>query len=159
MAPRATPQGNQEAFRRLVIRHQNDVAVQMRRFSRDPGTCEELVHDMFVEAYLSLQRYRGDAPWQHWLRVIAVRVGYRFWKRRRSHKSAMQLSENDWQCLRGNSSAPQLATEAADLVYRFLSQLGESDRLVITLIYLDGCTMNEAAESVRRQLDIRISDN
>ena len=141
----AASNGNQEAFRRLVMRHQNDIAVQMRRFSRDPGTCEELVHDVFVEAFLSLHLYRGDAPWQHWLRVIAVRVGYRFWKRNRLQKSAIQLSEHDWQCLRGESPSAQLATEAADLVYRVLSLLGESDRLVITLIYLDGCSISEAA--------------
>ncbi len=54
----------------------------MTRFTRDERMLEELVHDVFVEAYFSLDGYRGDAPFEHWLQRIATRVGYRYWTRR-----------------------------------------------------------------------------
>lgn len=71
----ATLSGDGEAYRRLVLRYQEIISQQMCRFSRDASVREELVHDVFVEAYMSLRSYRGKAPWLHWLRKVAVRVG------------------------------------------------------------------------------------
>ena len=74
----AVLRGDGDAFARIINRHQAKIADQMRRFSRDPLVIEELVHEVFVEAYTSLKSFRSYAPFVHWLRKIAVRVGYRF---------------------------------------------------------------------------------
>ena len=105
----------------------------------------ELVHDVFVAAYFSLTSYRGDAPWIHWLRKIAVRIGYKHWTDRKATRDAVHLSSEDWQLLRDASSEPMAASEAADLAVHLLAQLPPADRLVLTLLYLDGCSMAEAA--------------
>lgn len=139
----AAKRGDSEAYRRLIQRHQAAIAVQMRRFSRDPQTCEELVHEVFVTAYLALASFRGDAPWLHWLRKVAVRVGYRFWKKRRQQD--IHLTSEDWQRLQGTSRPLTEDYEAAELVSRLLNQLAPADRLILTLLYLDGCSMSEAA--------------
>ncbi len=118
----------------------------MRRFCRDPAVRVDLTHDVFVEAYLSLRSYRGTAPWIHWLRKIAVRVGYRYWTNRQGRACEVLLSEDDWRRLDGTLPEPTQATAAADLVYAVLAQLAPSDRLILTLLYLDDCTMAEAAE-------------
>ena len=68
----------------------------MWRFTRDRVQWEELVHDVFVEAYLSLRSYRGEAPLLHWLRKIATRVGYRWWKHRNRQKVETSLELQDW---------------------------------------------------------------
>lgn len=141
----ATRAGDSEAYARLVRRHQPEITNQMRRFSRDSLACEELVHDVFVEAYLSLPSYRGSSPWLHWLRKIAVRVGYRFWTRRETNRRTVQISSEDWQRLRSANPAPGNAQEAADLVAALLGQLPPSDRLILTLLYLDECSMADAA--------------
>lgn len=141
----ATRAGDGEAYARLVRRYQPEMVVQMRRFSRNPQVCEELVHDVFVEAYLSLHSYRGSAPWLHWLRKIAVRVGYRFWTRREVNRNVVQISDEDWQRLRGEVSAPGSALEAADLVAALFDRLPPADRLILTLLYLDECSLAEAA--------------
>lgn len=141
----ATLAGDGEAYRRLVQRYQQEIAVQMRRFSRDQVVCEELVHEVFVEAYCSLHCYRGKAPWLHWLRKIAVRLGYRFWTKQKSRRVEVVLADEDWQQLAGTLPAPDEESDAAELVFALLAQLGPSDRLVLTLLYLDGCTMAEAA--------------
>ena len=73
--------GDSDAFGRLVDAHQATIGQQMRRFSRDAAVVEELVHDVFVEAYRSLKTFRGQSPLIHWLRKLAVRVGYRYWQR------------------------------------------------------------------------------
>lgn len=141
----ATLEGDGEAYRRLIQRYQGEIALQMRRFSRDLGERDELVHDVFVEAYRSLPSYRGTSPWLHWLRKIAVRIGYRSWRQKRGREGEVVLSPEDWDCLRGRAPPPEDAVEAAELVHAVLAQLAPSDRLVLTLMYLDGCTMAEIA--------------
>ncbi|WP_321492362.1 sigma factor [uncultured Desulfobacter sp.] len=69
-----------DAYRLLVKRYQSRIASQMRRFSRDQLVVEELVQEVFVQAYLGLKRFSGRAPFIHWLGRIATRVGYRHWK-------------------------------------------------------------------------------
>ncbi|MBI2266264.1 MAG: hypothetical protein HYU64_14030, partial [Armatimonadetes bacterium] len=64
---RACLAGDGDAFARIVLRHQKQVAARMWSFARNRSVLEELVHDVFVEAYVSLKTYRGTAPFQHWL--------------------------------------------------------------------------------------------
>lgn len=85
--------GDHDAYARLVRRYQQTIGVTMWRFTRQRQLWEELVHDVFVEAYLGLNGYRGRAPFSHWLRRIATRVGYRFWKRRRRQERELPLDE------------------------------------------------------------------
>lgn len=132
--------GDTDAFGRIVEMHQGSIAAQMRRFSRDRTVVEELVHDVFVEAYFSLKSYRGTAPFVHWLRKIAVRVGYRYWKRR---SRSVQLSEDNAGQLVARLNDSE--TDASETLGDLLDLLPVRDRLVLTLIYWDGCTIAEAA--------------
>jgi DNA-directed RNA polymerase specialized sigma24 family protein len=53
----ASLNGDGEAYARLVRHYQDQVAAQMWRFTRHPAVLEELVQEVFVEAYLC-RRYR-----------------------------------------------------------------------------------------------------
>jgi RNA polymerase sigma-70 factor (ECF subfamily) len=141
--------GNPDAYRRLIERHQGHVARILWRFSRDRGVHEELVQDVFVEAYLSLSSYRRRAPFGHWLARIATRVGYRYWKEKaRRHRSEpFDLREWDEAVGDGPAGHPLEPNHAAELLHRLLQQMPPRDRLVLTLRYLDEC---DVAETARR---------
>jgi RNA polymerase sigma-70 factor (ECF subfamily) len=147
---RSTLRGDGEAYARLVRKFQDTIAAQMWRFCRQRGACEELTHEVFVEAYMSLRRYRGDAPLVHWLRRIATRVGYRYYKRQASRRAENTIGLQEWD----QSTAPaetknHLDTiEAAATVHALLAKLPPRDRLVLTLIYLEECSVAEAAELI-----------
>jgi len=136
--------GDQEAFRRLVERHQGRVASLMWRFSRDHETHAELVQDVFVEAWRSLPGYRAEAPFVHWLSRIATRVGYRFWRRRARDQRIRTVPLEDCPEL----SAPEQLepSEAGELLHRLLAELSPRDRLVITLRYVEELSVEETAE-------------
>lgn len=142
----ATLSGDGEAYRQLVVRYQGLISQQMCRFSRDASVREELVHDVFVEAFLSLRSYKGSAPWLHWLRKVAVRVGYRYWANRKNLAKETTLSNNDWAQLCSSIPNPPAGFEAAEVVFALLEQLSPPDRLIMTLLYVDGCSMAEAAD-------------
>lgn len=135
--------GDVDAFSRIVGRYQGTIARQMGRFSRDAGVVEELVHDVFVQAFISLKSYRKKSPLLHWLRKIAVRTGYRYWKEEaRRKKRVVRLSERAEQLEAPDRLNP---TEANDAMHALLGLLAPRDRLVLTLIYWDGLSTQEAA--------------
>jgi RNA polymerase sigma-70 factor (ECF subfamily) len=143
---RASLRGDGAAYARLVGRYQQAIAAYLWRFSRDRGRCEELVHDVFVEAYLGLRNFRGDAPLLHWLRKIATRVGYRYWQERTRRQAEASASIQAWD--RAALAEPDAldAAEAAAALHALLRQMSARDRLVLTLMYLQGCSVAEIAQ-------------
>jgi RNA polymerase sigma-70 factor (ECF subfamily) len=142
---RAALGGDGDAYARLVARYQQPIGSYMWRFTRDRVQWEELVHDVFVEAYLSLRGYRGEAPLLHWLRKIATRVGYRWWKRRTRQKAEASLELQEWDQVAAADLRIDAAREAGQQVHALLATLPARDRLVLTLLYLEECSVAEAA--------------
>ncbi|MBL7219687.1 MAG: RNA polymerase sigma factor [Phycisphaerae bacterium] len=143
---RATLAGDGEAYSRLICKYQNEISARMWRFSRDRRELEELVHDVFVEAYVSLKGFKARAPFSHWLNRIATRVGYRLWKKLK-RRGEREAPLQDWdQFLQTDPQEPWEPREAAEMVHTLLAQLRPRDRLVLTLMYLDELSVNEIAE-------------
>ena len=144
---RQSKNGDSEAYRRLVERHQDYVGRILWRFSRDRRVHEELVQDVFVEAYLGLKSYRQKAPFAHWLSRIATRVGYRHWKKTSRQNPAQSLSLQEWDRIAEKNAEQVEPARAAAAVHSLMTQLSPRDRLVLTLRYLEQCNV---AESARR---------
>ena len=143
---RATLAGDGEAYSRLIGRYQNEISGRMWRFSRDRRQLEELVHDVFVEAYVSLKGFKAKAPFSHWLNRIATRVGYRFWKKQK-RQTEREAPLQDWdQSLEDERQDPWAPQEAAEMLHAIMAQLRPRDRLVLTLMYLEELSINEIAE-------------
>lgn len=141
--------GDSEAYRRLIERHQEYIGRIMWRFSRDNRIHEELVQDVFVEAYVSLSSYRGKAPFTHWLACIATRVGYRYWKQMARQQKTETLSLEEWDRMAGQAERQSdlpAAERAGALIHNLLAHLPPRDRLVLTLRYIEGCSVAEAAQ-------------
>lgn len=137
--------GDGDAYARLVRRHQDAIGRMMWRFTRNPREWEELVHDVFVEAYFSLAGFRQRAPFEHWLKRIATRAGYRFWKQQQRNRQTEALLADP---ASQTSNQAHDANEAAELVCQLLAQLAPRDRLVMTLSYLENKTVAEIADLV-----------
>lgn len=133
--------GESSAYGRIVRRYEQEIARQLWRFTRDHDELEDMVQDVFVEAYQSLRSYRSDAPLLHWLRRIATRVGYRHWRRREREKLSRGQADV------AGFPAPEEATpsEAAEYLFRVFRLLPAEDRLVLTLHYFEGCDTGEIA--------------
>jgi RNA polymerase sigma-70 factor (ECF subfamily) len=138
--------GDPEAYRRLIERHQDYVARLLWRFSRDRQVHEELIQDVFVEAYLSLRGYNGEAPLAHWLARIATRVGYRYWKEKARRRRMEPFDVAKWNKAVGDGQVAALEPdEAGALLHQVLAQMSPRDRLVLTLRYLEQCDVVETA--------------
>ncbi len=145
----AALEGDDGAYMALVDEHQPMVAKLMWRFTRDPLMLEELVHDTFVQTYLSLPNYRGTGPLGGWIRTIAVRAGYRYWKTKAKDKDRQTLNEQialePYRPESVDSESPDAET-AHRALYDALAQLPPRDRLVLTLLYWENCSTRDAAK-------------
>jgi RNA polymerase sigma-70 factor (ECF subfamily) len=135
--------GGTDAFSRLVERHGETVARQMRNFSPNSAVIDELTHDAFVEAYLNLANYRRDAPFRHWIARIATITGYRHWKSRDRLKKQFAFDEEQDRPL--EKPTPGNPEAAGELLFELFAELPDSDRLILTLMYIDKIDQKEIA--------------
>jgi len=141
---RACLSGDNAAYERLILRYQEQITRLMWRFSRDSSINERLVQDTFVEAYFSLKSYKAKAPFLHWLKKIATRTGYRLWKEQDKEKRFLPLEDID---IAAKETQQEIEPEkAGEILHALLGRLDIADRLVLTLMYFEDCTIKEIAE-------------
>jgi RNA polymerase sigma-70 factor (ECF subfamily) len=147
-------QGDSERFAKLIERYQRHVGrIVGRRVPAD--RVAELVHDVFVRAYVNLPQFSDSVPFEHWLAGIAVRTCYDFWRRRtRDEVPASALSDDHQHWIEKTLSAASerefhdqaAKREAADVLEWALGQLSPEQRAVLTIVHLDGYSVREAAQ-------------
>ena len=135
--------GDQDTFARLMRRFQPRVSAMMWRFTRDPIVHVELVQDVFVEVYRSLDRYAGRAPFEHWLSRIATRTGYKHWKRKKREPDRVPVEE--WDGAITWDPADLDPDRASAILYELLATLPPRDRRVLTLRYFEDLSVAETA--------------
>ncbi len=115
----------------------------------------EVAHDVFVRAYRSLSRFSRQVPFEHWLSRLAVRTCYDFWRAHRRADvpvSTLTADQAEWldRALAAESDAQFRdevdRRESLEVLEWALAQLSPENRLVLTLVYLEGRSVREAAD-------------
>ncbi len=145
-------EGHADSFEPLVVKYQPRVFAIARRYARREDEVEDIVQTVFMKAYNKLSSYRGDAPFEHWLMRTATFTCYDFLRKHQRNRewNASDLSEeeNDWLENVGEDSTDQDARQAAakSLVDRLLEGLKPDDRMIITMLDIEGKSVKEIAE-------------
>jgi RNA polymerase sigma-70 factor, ECF subfamily len=145
--------GEIDLFAELITRHQRHVArIVSRHVPYD--RVAEVAHDVFVRAYTNLSDFSGRVPFEHWLSGIAVRTSYEFWRASRREElpvSTLTGEHQQWieHVLAAESSdrfrEQARRREAVELLDWGLNHLSAENRLVLTLVHLEGHSVREAA--------------
>ena len=139
--------GDRKAFDRLVECYERDITNQMWKYTHDRVELEELVQDVFVKAYLNLDSYRCEAPFLHWLRAIATRIGYDYWEKQKKAKKKQFIPVDEaLDAYNETKDEMDLSSAASDILHAVFSRLSLKNRMVLTLQYLDNCSMQEIAD-------------
>ena len=143
--------GDAASFEPLVVKYQPRVFATARRYARHESEVEDIVQEVFVKAFQKLQTFRGDAPFEHWLMRLAVRVCYDFLRAHQRNRetpfSQMSEPETDWLERHAGDSgnAGEEASAARLLVERLMEGLSPAARLVITLLEIEERSVKEIA--------------
>jgi RNA polymerase sigma-70 factor (ECF subfamily) len=138
--------GKDGAFVQLVSRYKRKVFAMAARFARDRDDLDDICQDIFIKVYESLGKFRGDAPFEHWLSRIAIRTCYDALRKRRREKGHIPLDDIHYQIADESGEELLVAEEARTLLEKGLAQLKPAERLVITLLELEEKPVREIAE-------------
>jgi RNA polymerase sigma-70 factor, ECF subfamily len=147
--------GEVDLFVQLITRYQQHVGrIVAGHVRRD--MVEEVAHDAFVRAYTSLRTFSFRVPFEHWLARIALRSCYDAWRTAAARKEVplggLGEEEQQWaDRLLAAESGERFddlvrQRETAELLHTALAQLSPENRMVVTLVHLEGHSVREAAK-------------
>lgn len=142
----ATLGGDDDAFAELVRRHKRRVFGTASRFARDDHQLDDIAQEVFVRAFRHLGKFRGEAPFEHWLARITVSACYDFLRKERRIREQVSLDAHDFDTRDTNIDAALAAGRARELVEFAMRRLTAEERLIITLAELEERSMREIAE-------------
>lgn len=147
--------GDTEAFGLLVDRYGDAVGRIVARHVPSESV-EEVTHDVFVSIYRSLPTFGARSPFGRWISSIAVRGCHDFWRNhyRKREVSLSSLTEDHqgWlDVLLADDSREIFERQAAqrearEVLEYALDRLSADDRMIVTLMHLDGLSVRETAD-------------
>ena len=146
--------GDEAAFEQLFERHRRQVARIAGRYFSQREQIEEIIQDSFTKAYFALKTYHGthEASFRAWLTQIAVNTCYDQLRRARRRPEHTVEDFNDDEAhefarqLRGSAGDVETALVSRDLAAKLLARLSADDRLVLTLLDVEGFSVAEISE-------------
>lgn len=146
--------GDDEAFGNFVRANQRQVVRIAGRFFRRADLIEDIAQEVFVKAYGAMAGYRGEVPLAHWLSRITVNACYDQLRRQRTRPeiSFSQLGSDPHEhngtgaLFEGHDASVHWQREEARLdAEKILAKVSPADRLVLTLMMLEGMTVAEVS--------------
>ena len=139
--------GDREAFGRLVDRHSDMVHGLAWHLTGDFEDARDLSQDAFVRAYVRLPQLHSPEKFAGWLRRITANL-HRSQARRRSVSTA-PLSDAGTPAVEARRSS-----EIESAVREALARLSRSDRLTLTLHYVNGYSQQEIADFLETKASV-----
>ena len=137
-------QGDRHAFARLVRAHQSRVRLQLRRLTHgDAALADDLAQETFVQAWLHLNDFRGDARLATWLHRIALT---RFLQHVRRPQLPVEWRDPDAPDPSDPGHDPRAVEGLGRDVERALQALSEIQRLAVVHCFHLDLTHAEAAQ-------------
>jgi RNA polymerase sigma-70 factor (ECF subfamily) len=140
--------GDREALGTFYREYRADVARTLFRIlGPGRGDLEDVLQEVFIEAFRSIPRFRGDSKLSTWLYRICINVAM---QRLRKLKRLAEVQPEAPAELQ-DEGTPHRTLEARErmaAVYRILDELSPKKRLVFVLHEIEGHEAKEIAELV-----------
>ncbi len=146
--------GDQEAFRELILEYQSRVAGVIARMAGSSSDAEELTHEVFVRVWRSAHRYQPSAKLSTWLLTIARNLVLNEIRYRQRHPTiSRDIVREDGQypedATPDTASVPPdaalLESELQQAIDDALQQLPENQRTALVLQRFEALSYEEIA--------------
>jgi RNA polymerase sigma factor (sigma-70 family) len=141
-------QGDINAFTTLVDRHKRMVYTFTLKMVKMPEDAEEIAHDAFVKAYQSLGSFKKESKFSTWLYRIAFNECVSHLRKKKLE--TISIDEPRFSHLEA-AEAENFIKKLNDkeqkvILMKALDKLPDDERSIITLFYLQECSIKEIVE-------------
>ncbi len=150
--------GDTEAYDELVTRHRNRIYGLAYNMTSNREDAEDLVQEVFVKAYDSLKKFKGDSSFYTWIYRIAVNRAINFIKKRK-RRTGLSLDDVDGGIERdpayvelSSRDTPfrdATLSEIQEKMNKALQTLSEKHRAVVVLHDIQGIPHDEIANMLK----------
>ena len=140
--------GDERAFQQLFETHCRQVHRVARRFLRDDAEAEEVVQEVFINAFRAMGTFRREASMRTWLYRITVNSALKRlrWRKRRREVGDRPIA---WEAdRRANPERRAADREAMDVLEHALSRLSEAKRTVLLMHEVEGMDTQQIADAL-----------
>jgi RNA polymerase sigma-70 factor (ECF subfamily) len=142
----AALEGDDDAFTELVRRHKRRVFTAAARFARDDHQLDDICQEVFVRVFRNLGKFRGAAPFEHWLARITVSACYDFLRKERRVREQVALDAVEYELHDAGIDAIVAAGRARELLAFAMRRLTPEEQLIITLCEIEERSVRDVAE-------------
>jgi RNA polymerase sigma-70 factor, ECF subfamily len=139
---RLCQQGDESAFRELLLRHRSRAVYLAAQILRDRTEAEDVAQEAFLQVFRSIRKFRGDASFSSWLYRIVVNLCLDR-SRRVSARTTVPLDEDQDEGPVVERWEMRLQVEA------LLARLSDELRITLLLREVGGLSYEEIARELR----------
>jgi RNA polymerase sigma-70 factor (ECF subfamily) len=140
-------QGDKDAMRLLLARHNARVLRFLMRFVRNEATAEELLNEVFIEVWRHAGRFESRSQVSTWILAIARFKALAALRRRQPD----ELDDDTYETIEDTADDPEIAvqkTQRSAILQDCLKQLSIAHREVVDLFYYHDQSIEEVAETI-----------
>jgi RNA polymerase sigma-70 factor (ECF subfamily) len=138
--------GSDAAFADLVRKYKNRVFATASRYARDEHQLQDLAQEIFLRLHKNLGKFRGDAPFSHWLSRVAASTCLDFLRKERRNRETAPLDTLAFELPDTHSGDSFQHAQACEILGRAMALLSAEDHWILTLCELEERTVREAAQ-------------
>lgn len=146
--------GNRNDFAILVEKYQQMIFRVAMGFVHEKEDAEDITQEVFINAYQSLKKFRGDSSFSTWLHRIAVNVGLNHTRKNRgvvidkisSFFDHDRIIESELLLIEDNPEDIIIKKEHSEWLRRALDKLPKNQHTAIVLSKYDDLPQKEIAD-------------
>lgn len=127
-----------EAFEVLVERHQVWMVKFLTHMISDQQDAEDLAQNVFVRAFFALPKFRQDASFRTWIRTIASREAFNFYRKR----GERPIDPENFSFMEG-TKGDQERIEQHEALHTALASVPYPYREILVLRYVEEMNLEE----------------
>lgn len=101
-------------------------------YTGDASLAQDLLQETFIAVWNNMQKFRADSKWSTWIYRIAVNTCLS--QLRKKKETPVDIENSNLAMLPEETNTKE---QEVQLLYKCISQLNETDRLVITMVLED----------------------
>ncbi len=156
-------QGDRAAFEYVYFTYKTDALRTICRIVPVIEDAEELVQDVFVKVYKKIHQFNGSSKLSTWIYSIARNTSLNFLESTKRHREVMlelellndEVAEREIESQIDVPSPEELAIqkEGRNILLSAFTKLSPDQNMACTLVYLEGMSQIEIAETMDTSLE------